>query len=74
MAAMGTPTTMLASICLLVVMGMSWIMSMVRVIMSRLSELLLFLSASVLEVVFRIASVVEDVAGALVVKEFRSFR
>ena len=32
-AAMGTPTIMLASMCRLVSMGMSWIMSMVRVIM-----------------------------------------
>ena len=36
-AAIGTPTTMLASMCLLVDMGMAWIMSMVLVIMSLLS-------------------------------------
>ena len=36
-AAMGTPTIMLASMCRLVSMGMSWIMSIVLVIMFLLS-------------------------------------
>ena len=42
MAAIGTPTIMFASMCLLVSIGMSWIMSIVLVIMSRLSTSLMF--------------------------------
>ena len=41
-AAMGTPTIMLASMCRLVSMGMSWIMSIVRVIMFLSSSSVLF--------------------------------
>ena len=63
-AAMGTPTTMLASMCLLVDMGMSWIMSMVLVIMSLLS-VLLWLSAGVVVWFRSIGAVV--VTGDLVV-------
>ena len=65
-AAMGTPTTMLASMCLLVDMGMSWIMSMVLVIMSRLSVLLLLL-AGLVTVFWTIVALVVVLAGALVV-------
>ena len=67
-AAMGTPTTMFASMCLLVDMGMAWIMSMVLVIMSLLSVLLLLLpSAWLVDVVLRSMDAVGVFAGALVV-------
>lgn len=75
-AAIGTPTTMLASMCLLVDMGMAWIMSMVLVIMSLLSVLLLWLpSAWIVDVVLSsIVAVVVFVEGALVVYKFLSAR
>ena len=59
-AAIGTPTIMLASMCRRVFMGMSLIMSMVLVIMSRLSTVLLAV------VVTAVASVVV-VVGTVVV-------
>ena len=74
-AAIGTPTTMLASMCLLVDMGMAWIMSMVLVIMSLLSVLLWLPSAWIVDVVLSsIVAVVVFVAGALVVYKFLSAR
>ena len=68
-AAMGTPTIMLASMCRLVSMGMSWIMSMVRVIMFPSSDSVLFLvspsediaTGAVVDVVVEVVLVVKAV-------------
>ena len=65
-AAIGTPTTMLASMCLLVDMGMAWIMSMVLVIMSLLS-VVLWLSVGLVDDVRSMVAVVVVVRGDLVV-------
>ena len=77
-AAMGTPTIMLASMCRLVSMGMSWIMSMVRVIMFLSSGSVLFpvpvWPADVLAVAGAGGVVVVGLEVVLVVKVARSAR
>ena len=67
MAAMGTPTIMFASMCLLVSIGMSWIMSMVLVIMSRLSTSLVFVAETGTGVVDVMFSGVDAVVVVIVV-------
>ena len=67
MAAMGTPTIMFASMCLLVSIGMSWIMSMVLVIISRLSTSLVFVAETGTGVVDVMFSGVDAVVVVIVV-------
>ena len=67
MAAMGTPTIMFASMCLLVSIGMSWIMSMVLVIISRLSTSLVFVAETGTGVVDVMFSGVDVVVVVIVV-------